>query len=176
MIVVLAILWGLLLAWLTGGDLSLIGRRRIHHEGLVVGLFLAQGLARGVLRQNDVIAPWVVTLWGLCCLVLIFVLLRSASVPGVAVLVLGLAANLLVTLVNQGMPYASLGGRSYASDAFYHGASRATVLWWLGDVLPDPSMGLLLSAGDMLLLIGLVTVLVSGSVRCVEFESEANDG
>lgn len=162
MIVLFAFAWSAVLVLLTGGRLRSLDGVRIRHEPLVLILFVLQALARGVIQDRPHIAEWTILLWGACCLALITALIHSVSVPGVLVLACGLAANLLVTLANQGMPLDDPTGSADVAGVFYRLSNQATTLRWLGDVLPDPSMTWLLSLGDMLMVVGLLVLVLHG--------------
>lgn len=166
MIAVAAVAVCAILLPFVGGRLSSLAQLRLKHEGLLVGLFLLQGVLRGRFPGIDEASAWAIAVWGAACLALVLLLLPSRGLPGVPVLIVGLAANLWVTLVNQGMPYVALdGGAIVNAGRFYHLASTATSFAWMGDVVPDPSMRSLLSLGDLLLFVGMVVVVLSAAVE-----------
>lgn len=161
--------FGLLLALMllpfTGGHIRAIGRLSLRNEAAIISVFAAQAVLRGRL-PGMAATEWAVSIWGMLCLILLLLLLRNLDVPGIAVVCLGIALNLGVTLLNGGMPYVLPGGSpNVDAGAFYRAASDSTSFVWLADVLPDPSGGWLLSTGDLLLLVGLIAVVVS-SGRC----------
>lgn len=175
MIVLLAIAWSLLLVPLSGGRLRSLAELRLDHEGLLVVLFVLQGFLRGRLPGIDAVSPWAVTMWAAVCLILIVLLLPSRWLPGVAPLVVGLGSNVLVTLANAGMPYVALDPSAKVESAFYLPANGATHLVWFGDVLPDPSGRLLLSFGDLLLLVGCVSIVLYGATQSYAAQKGAKD-
>lgn len=169
MIALAAASLSLLLVPLIGGRLVNLGRVRLRHGGAVLALFLVQGALRGRLPGLEESTVWAMAAWGAVCVSLVFLLWPSRNVVGVPILMIGLAANLWVTLLNQGMPYVTLSGAAATEvGSFYHLANRASTFAWMGDVLPDPTMGWLLSLGDMLLFVGfVVTVLHATSTDVV---------
>ena len=78
--------------------------------------------------------------------------------------------NLFVVLVNGGMPVATQVAGTIssieASGGFYSYANAGTVLRWLGDAvrLPFADRLMLVSAGDVLLAVGLMIVLVEATM------------
>lgn len=175
MIALLAIALSLLLVPLSGGRLRALAELRLDHESLLVLLFVLQGLLRGRLPWIDDVSQWAVTAWAAVCVTLIFLLLPSRRLPGVAPLVAGLGSNVLVTLANTGMPYVATDPSVRVESAFYLPAHDATHLVWLGDVLPDPSQRWLLSFGDLLLLVGFVSIVLYGATQSYGAPKGAED-
>ena len=101
------------------------------------------------------------TVWGVICVALISTLWVMRRHTGVSLLITGLVSNLLVVLINDGMPYfVGAGSDTHDAGDFYHAAGASTRMWLLSDVLPLPG-GYLLSLGDLLLLVGLVSFVVA---------------
>jgi hypothetical protein len=79
---------------------------------------------------------------------------------------MGTALNVLVVLLNQGMPAVFVSGVEAAierSGGFYTAINAATIMPWMGDAMRmrlGPS-SLLLSVGDVLLAVGVCVVLVA---------------
>lgn len=137
---------------------------RLRHEGLVIALFVVQGIARGRSADLTHAGMWVVFIWSSACILLIVILVASMDVPGVPLISLGLACNVFVTVLNGGMPYLPPDSARHLQDGpFYEQVLGHTSLAWMGDVLPDPSAGWLLSMGDVLLAVGAIAVIVSAS-------------
>lgn len=102
--------------------------------------------------------------WGLVMLGLAAMLFENRGIVGMPLVLMGVLANLLVVVANDGMPVAGDAlDTSSAFGGFYQPSSVATQLEWLGDILPDPSGKWLMSLGDLLLIVGAATVIVSGS-------------
>lgn len=164
MIAAAALLWGIVLAHLTGGRLARLAGAEVHHAGWIAVLFVVQGILRGRFFFSADVTVVAVAGWSTCCLILLALLLRSCAEPGIPLLALGTALNLLVVLANDGMPYvvedlAIPPQHSY----FYHLAGRATDLVFLADVLPTPDFWALVSLGDLLLFVGLIVFMVTKS-------------
>ncbi len=161
MIAAAGIALSVILVILTGGKISRLGELRLPHEGLLLALFVCQGLARGRFSSPAEAMEIAVTVWGFTCVALVALLWTIRRRPGVPVVISGLVANMLVVLANDGMPYRIDGVPAPESDgAFYHAVGASTRVWVLGDVLPFPG-GFLFSVGDLLLLVGLVVFVVS---------------
>lgn len=150
-----------------GGSVSSLASFRMRYEAAVLVLFVVQAVLRGRLPGVDEASPWGLFAWGVTVLALIAALLPNRRETGVAVVILGLASNLWVALLNQGMPYMTADGSVVAgAGRFYHLATSATDMAWMGDVLPEPTGQWLLSIGDVLLFVGVVAlVLHAASAR-----------
>lgn len=156
--------------WLAGGSWGRVGAWQPRFGGIIVGLFLLQGVARGRLPVDVWRWGWSVVIWASCVVAIITLLLGlHRGNPGAVCMSLGLAANLLVVLINGGMPVTTVAGATWRpSGDFYHAATSADMLVWLGDALPAGDY--MLSAGDVLLVLGaFVYVLFLGA------QSTAND-
>lgn len=164
MIGLLTVLGCVTLIILTGGSLSQLARSRLPYEGLLLVLFVAQGLIRGRFVSSAATVEGVFIGWAVICLLIAVILWPSRHVTGVSILMGGLASNLLVVLANAGMPYQSPTGMSALhGGSFYHLATSATHLLSMGDVLPSPDGRLLLSLGDLLLMVGAVSYALDRS-------------
>jgi Family of unknown function (DUF5317) len=95
-------------------------------------------------------------------LVVVF-LLANRRTPGILLAAAGLVLNVLVITVNGSMPVSETAievagidrSRLDAEDLKHEAMTEDTVLPWLGDVIPVPAVGEVLSAGDVLLTIGI---------------------
>lgn len=94
-------------------------------------------------------------------LVLVWLWLNR-RLPGVLFAALGLALNVVVIASNQAMPVSraaieAAGGNSSAlpQDLKHEPASDRTIVPWLGDVIPVPGAGVVISVGDVVLAAGL---------------------
>lgn len=93
-------------------------------------------------------------------------LISNRWIPGASVMRLGLLLNLVVVMVNGGMPVQAeaiehAGGSPYtlmqATPTKHHLMTEDDVLWQLGDVIPiPPPFADVLSIGDVLLYGGMV--------------------
>jgi len=176
MIALIAIAWGLALAVGSGGDLRRLGSLHLAGAPIVLVAFLIQGFARGRLLGTTA-TSWGVLLWGVSSLLLVAVMMLwtvrksdPAVVGGGTLVAIGTGLNLLVVLANAAMPVASVlpGVREGvdASAGFYILANPSTALVALGDVLPARIAGVLslLSAGDVLLVVGVAVVLCQATL------------
>jgi hypothetical protein len=168
----IGIIAGIVLGCAVGGRLSHIPELDPGLMVLLVSLSLAQGVARGrVLGLSPTPA-------GLAVWVLVSLLFCAAAywrssqytdalgaVRGFALIGAGTLANVLVVLLNQGMPVVGALGSAYqiaSSGGFYVYMNEGTVLPWLGDVLLV-SFGrtrFLLSLGDVALLVGMAVLML----------------
>lgn len=91
----------------------------------------------------------------------------NQRIPGVIVVGLGAAANAAAIAVNHGVMPASAWAQRVAGLRVDHGFQNSAALahphlLWLGDIIPVPLPGTLantLSAGDMLIVAGLLVLL-----------------
>ncbi|MCA1840363.1 MAG: DUF5317 domain-containing protein [Actinobacteria bacterium] len=110
-----------------------------------------------------------------------FVVLNREQ-PGASLIALGLALNLLVILPNGGMPVsahaahiAGFDPSGYLGTALKHRAmGPGTIFSWLGDVIPIPGLGKVVSVGDIVLGLG-VGVLTQSIVRGTNPPREPHD-
>ncbi len=162
MIAAIAVLLALLLIPLSGGSIRRLAHLKLPHELPILLLFVLQGIARGRIPFT-VTERGGVVVWGLIGVALLVMLWGSRSLVGMPLVMIGMGLNLLVVLLNGGMPavhpsvVANGGGR-----AFYHLASAMDVAVALGDVVPLGA-SFLVSLGDVLMLCGMTAVLVSAS-------------
>lgn len=151
---------------LSGGRLSQLGEHSSRAAPLLALLFVAQGLARGRLPYVTGEAAWSVLIWAVCGVTILAIAwMAYRGIPGIGLVVAGLACNLFVVLANGGMPVVLPEGRAWSQfSTFYHPASSVDIAAQLGDVLPTGTH--LLSVGDMLLFIGAFAMLLAmGSGR-----------
>jgi hypothetical protein len=160
-LVVLAVALGYAL----GGRLRGFEHLRINRWGLAIGglaLQLIPAFAIGDI-PTSVTGP---VMLALSYTFLVVFLFSNRWIPGAPVMRVGLLLNLLVVMVNGGMPVQPqaierAGGDPYAlmqaSPTKHHLMTEDDVLWQLGDVIPiPPPFGDVLSIGDVLLYGGLV--------------------
>ena len=171
MILLSCVVAGIMVGLAAGGRLAALSGLRLRGEGALVLWLLFQGVlpllsGTGAGRQA---LYWI---WVASYPVLIAVCLRNARVPGMAIATAGLALNVLVILLNSGMPVMPdavrvAGGKALAiaSGDFAHVVlSTATHLPWLADIVPIPGpVGVhgVASVGDLLLASGLAATVAS---------------
>ena len=102
--------------------------------------------------------------WVFASVGLIACLFANWDLPGLAVAAAGVALNLLVVLLNNAMPVVSVSAGALATSHFYKTATTST-LAFLGDSMSVPLSGrFMLSAGDVLLVVGVIAFIVGWSV------------
>jgi len=167
MLALVGILAGLLLGRLSGGRFTGLSHVKLRFEWVLLAAFIAQAVLRGRLA-NTVTSGMGLLVWASASLVLIGVLWLQHEIPGLLIAAVGVAMNLLVVLLNQGMPVSlplgevatRVGG---ASAGFYHLAGPNTYARVLGDALPLYLGGsvYILSIGDVLLCLGVIVLIVN---------------
>ncbi len=152
-----------------GGSVRRFEHLRIHRWGLaLVGLAL-QGAPTPSIGSipASVIGPVILAM---SYVLLIVFLATNRWIPGAWLMAIGLGANLLVVMVNGGMPVSATAVARAGSDpttleqvidAKHHVMDADDVLWPLADVIPIPSPAkIVLSIGDVLLYSGVLFSLV----------------
>lgn len=140
-----------------------IGRIELRHGYIALIVFVLQALARwqSTTRQGAT-SEVALMVWGISAAVLVWVVSRNAHLPGAGLIGVGLMSNAFVVLLNGAMPVVRFHTQSHhAAVGFYREADVATILVWMGDVLPDPTGLWLMSVGDVLLILGVAVVLAS---------------
>jgi MFS family permease len=175
----LAALLGVAIAWALGADLLRASGVRLRATALVflalaIQLVIFTGLREAVPTEGQV--PLHIFSYAL----LVAFLAANGRRLGLVVAAAGLASNLLVILANGGrMPVSSAAWRasgrslhSIAASGIYNNNTLAgghPRLAWLGDIFPLPLGGLLgnaVSVGDLLIVLGLtIFVYRAGTVR-----------
>jgi hypothetical protein len=94
---------------------------------------------------------------------------RAAS-AGVAVILTGAALNTVAVVLNGRMPYstnaaAAVGISPSPASHRSEPIDAGTHVTWLADVLPVSAIGSVISAGDLLLAVGVVVVIAAGMRR-----------
>ena len=163
---ILSILAGLYYGLVRGGLVRNLGLARLHWAGLLV-----VGIGGPVLvdRLDPPRSVWLIVLaFG----ALLVFTTRNRHLPGMLLVAAGVAANLLVVLVNGGMPVradalvsAGLASRADVEFVEISGVQRleepGDQLVFLADVIPFEPTGQVLSPGDLVLLAGLAQVATS---------------
>ncbi|MBO0731321.1 MAG: DUF5317 domain-containing protein [Acidimicrobiaceae bacterium] len=163
----LAVVVGLLVGLSTGGKPRWASRHAVHAPWLVVAGVVAEVVA----------GRWTLGWLGPMLLVggygfLLAFVVRNRTLLGVPVVGAGLVANLAVIVANGGMPVrpqavvdagiTSVAGLPALHYGPRHHAERAsTHLPWLDDRLPVAVIHSVVSAGDVILAVGVVMVVAS---------------
>jgi hypothetical protein len=153
-LVVVALAAGVLTGLLLGGGVRDLGRVRLGGLGLLAGgavcEFAGSRWGAGAVGTGLLIAGYVL---------LIAFALRNAATPGMVLVAVGLLANLTVIAVNGGMPVRGLpAGTTFGPR--HHGERPGDHLTGLADVVPVGPLGETVSAGDIVLSLGVATVVV----------------
>jgi hypothetical protein len=166
LLLVLAIIGGALAAGLlAGGSLRSFERMHMHWWGVAaLGLLLQVAQIPWVDGESRVVSGLVVA--GSYGLLMAFVAVNR-RVPAAFLMFVGLALNLVVVGLNGGMPVSAeairmAGGESFqVADGRHHLASDEDVLVALGDTIPVPGVGVVLSPGDVVLYAGVAWFVVA---------------
>lgn len=179
MILLAAVAVGLLLRAMSGrrfADLSSVGLRG---EGLLLVMLVLQAIAPALRLAPALSAP-TFYVWAATFPAMIFVAWTNRNQPGMTMLALGMAMNMVVIYLNGGMPVAAeavqaIKGSSLAvvtipaGDFVHVEASGRTALPWLADVIPvlGPQwIRSVASPGDCLLGAGIAAFIAcAGSVN-----------
>ena len=146
---------------LSGGSIRNLARLRVHWWGLAPIALVLQSVPVpvGNAQRAGLAAASLVSSYVL----LLAVLAVNRRVPGAALMAAGLTMNLAVVALNDGMPVSRAALRAAGADgviviedgARHHLMSEGDVLQPLGDVVPVPPFGVVLSVGDVLLYGGI---------------------
>jgi hypothetical protein len=163
---VLGILVGALAAgFLAGGSLRSFERVHMHWWGVAaLGLLVQFVPVPDLDTSSRLVAGLVVaSSYGL----LMAFIAVNHRVPAAILMFVGLAMNLIVVGANGGMPVTAdairaSGGHSFQiADGRHHLAGDTDVLVVLGDTIPVPGLGVVLSPGDVLLYAGVAWFVVA---------------
>jgi len=170
MLALVAILWGVIVALACGGDLRHLGRLRLAGEAFIVPCFVFQAVVRGRGFGLTGIPSVSISLWAAASLVLCICLLLNWRRPGCYLAAVGVMLNVLVVLANRGMPVGLRPGSddvavaaSGAQSQFYLVDSSGALMRTAADAIPLEFHGewMMLSIGDVLLVVGIGVLLVS---------------
>jgi len=161
-----ALAWGVLLGWASGGRFAHLEHAEMRYPAALVIAFLIQGMARGRIGVAGS-ETWGVFAWAAVSLVLLVLLLVQPRNTMVVIVAIGIAANVLVVLLNGYMPvFVPLSGAppGHWPLGFYGAGLTTTVMPALGDCLPMSLVGstFMLSLGDVLLIAGTAGFIASG--------------
>ncbi len=175
-VLVLVVAVSIAVGLVVGGKLANLARVQLRASGAIVALFLVQALLRQVGPRFGIPRPsLIVWLWCGVSLLLTIVAIVNWRVKGMSLIAAGIALNLVVVALNVGMPvggglarWAGLSpgeGSIAARGGFYVEVDSQTTLPELGDVVPLPgpaSMRVLVSAGDLIMFLGVFVLVVAG--------------
>jgi hypothetical protein len=182
-IAVILLVLGLIAGLARGGKLENVANLKFHYPILVF-------LGLGIQVTSEIYAAYALPELrndgrGMVILVSSFVLLiafvaLNARMPGMLIVGFGLFLNILVIVLNDGMPVSLEAARvlgidfsDYLDSAIKHRElDSGTVLAFLGDIIPIPVIDNIVSIGDVVLGVG-VFVLVE---RAVEYKPRRRRG
>lgn len=168
MLLLAVVALGVILGWLDGGTLRRAGRTKLRGEMLVPIVVIAHmGIYR--LPLPPAVAYWA---WIASFLAFIALALANRRLPGLVLIALGVALNLVVVVANHGMPVSVeairvIGGMLSAlaaSPVTHQLLTRATHVALLGDLIPVSSWGPLraiVSVGDLVMFAGLAIAVMA---------------
>lgn len=167
MLLLTVVVVAVVLGWLDGGTLRRAGQTRLRGEVLFPVVVLAHlGVYRLPLPPGIAYWAWIVSFVAFIALAL-----ANRRLPGLPLIALGVALNLVVVFANRGMPVSAeairvVGGTLSAlaaSPVTHHLLTRATRIALLGDLIPVSSWGPLraiVSVGDLVMFAGLAIAVM----------------
>lgn len=172
---VLGVALGLILGVCAGGRIRLVKGIHLSWGWFVIPLYVAQAFSRGRLPGLGTQSEATSVIWLASSIALAVSLTIDLRRPGVCLLWAGVLANALVFLANGAMPvsvpealnYTASGTSALPDSGFYQVVSESSMVVWLGDILPVSLFGqaLVLSVGDMLLLVGIIVAIVAAMTQ-----------
>ena len=164
---------------LRGGRLRRLADIRLRGQWAALVALVAQVLVLGVFAGGD--AWWHAIVHVATYALAAYFVWANRSIPGVVVIAIGGALNLLAIAANHGVmptsPWAERAAGLEPTDAFANSAVLDHPhLLWLGDVIPVPlPLGLsnVLSIGDLLIYAGALVLLDRICVRPSRSRSDA---
>lgn len=145
-----------------GGSLTNLASTTFEWTGVLIAALVLQ-VAADLFAPSDISSTGllIVTYLGVAAFVL-----RNRMLPGILIAVAGLAMNILVISLNGAMPVsrwaADVAGVEAVGDEMgikHEIAGPETTLAWLGDVIPIPETGRVISAGDVVLAAGIAVLV-----------------
>jgi len=156
---------GVALGWLRGGRLHNLGRVRLRAVPLLAVAVVVQVLLAG--GAGSVLAVARMLLVVAAAAVLSF-MWANRGLPGMVLIALGAGANAVVMIANAAMPVSRRALQVLGQGAAPLTAGRHVLagsidggarLLWLGDVLPVPLLGSVVSPGDVAIAVGVGVLL-----------------
>ena len=177
MIILICIVIGLALRAVTGRSLRGLAESRLRGESLLLILLISQA-ALPFLQLTGAAGRVAFFVWLGTFPCMVTVAWMNRREPGMPMLGIGLLLNLVVIATNGGMPVFEVAVHTAGASAqtmtvpagdFVHVAgSAATLLSWLGDIIPlvGPAwLRIVASPGDLLLFAGIVAFVGSTAPR-----------
>jgi len=159
-----ALLLALLIVPVTRGSFRQLANLPIHHVWTLLVALTIQ-----VTLEFDVVPTEYRSTVGFGLLMASYVLLLAFcfgnfGTRGFAIIALGVVLNTVVIGVNRGMPYIPQPGQASVTSVKHHPKTPDDVLLPVADVIPLPEpFAITISAGDILVGVGLIAVVFWGS-------------
>jgi hypothetical protein len=173
-LLLVAVLVGLGAGLLGGGSIARLQHVRLRGEAGFLLLLVLQTVWPMAADRLQASATMALGVWLLAMTGLVLLALLNARAPGMVLVAIGVAFNLMVIGLNAGMPVSERALRIVArsdtvevNDLVHRPMDDETLLPWLTDVIPVPGpRGLrgVVSVGDLLLVAG-VGWFLSAAVR-----------
>jgi hypothetical protein len=156
-LVLFALAAGTLVGLACGGSLRRLGEARLRWVGVLLAGAVCE-LAGSCWGAGDVGDALLIVGYVL----LVAFALRNAALTGMLLVAIGLAANLTVIALDGGMPVAGIPSGHYGVR--HHAERSGDQLIGLADTVHLAPLGEIVSAGDIVLSLGVATVMV-GLIR-----------
>jgi hypothetical protein len=155
LLVVVALVAGTAAGLLLGGRARHLAGSRLRSAGLLLGgaagEFVGNRWGAGAVGTGIIVAGYVL---------LVAFALRNAAITGMVLVAAGLLANAAVIALDDGMPVRGApAGATFG--ARHHGERPGDHLTGLADVVRVPVIAETVSAGDLVLSVGVATVVVT---------------
>ena len=145
-----------------GGSLRNLASTTFEWVGVLVAALLLQ-IAADLFAPNDISSTGLLVVTYLA--VAAFVL-RNRMLPGILIAAVGMALNILVIALNGAMPVSPWAAEIAGAESFeeemgikHELAGSQTSLGFLGDVIPIPETGRVISVGDIVLAAGIAVLV-----------------
>jgi hypothetical protein len=152
-----------------GGSLEALAATPLRAVGLLFGGLCLQ-VAATLWSPPWLTGPWALLLVVVSNLAILLFIAFNRLLPGMLLADVGVALNLVAIVANGAMPVSATAARlagvaaAPSAVALRHEAMGAdTVLPWLGDVVPLPGLGEVVSVGDLLLAAGIAWLVYSAT-------------
>lgn len=163
----LAVVAAVAVALLRGGKLKYLGDIKIKGMALVWLALVLRVLVNVLAARGLAAAPWLqVAAYGL----LMPVIWRNASLPGIKIFGIGTLLNFVVIAANGGaMPVRAVAGMTVQPAGTHTLLTSLTRLWFLADIFSIRPIwrfpGLIFSVGDIVIVMGIFVFVQAVCVR-----------
>ncbi|MDI6843804.1 MAG: DUF5317 family protein [Anaerosomatales bacterium] len=186
-LLLISVVVGLAAGLLSGGSLARLQHVRLRGESGLVLLLLLQLVLPAATARIGMSAMLALGIWLLAMAGLVVLSLRNVSAPGMVLVALGVALNLMVIGLNAGMPVSERAVKIVARsdtvevpyDLVHRPMTGETLLPWLADVIPVPGpkgLRAVVSVGDLLLVTGVGLLLFAATREGGDLRAPADAG